>query len=108
VSGERYYEAELYRLKGELRLRMDSRDMPGAESCFQNALEIARGQKGRSLELRSATSLARLQIAQGASAQAGELLAPVYAWFTEGHATADLKDAKALLDASEVRTGKNP
>ena len=69
-----------------------------AEACFHRAIEIARAQKARSWELRAATSLARLWRDQGKPAQARDLLAPIYGWFTEGFETADLKDAKALLD----------
>ena len=94
-AGERYYEAELYRLKGELLLAKDETE---AESHFRRALEVARGQEARALELRAATSLARLWQQQGKKAEARELLAPIYAWFTEGFDTQDLKDAKALLD----------
>jgi predicted ATPase len=67
-------------------------------SCFERALDISRQQKARSLELRAATSLARLRAKQSKRAEARDLLAPVYGWFTEGYDTADLKDAKALLD----------
>jgi predicted ATPase len=70
-----------------------------AEAAFQPALEIARAQDAKSLELRTATSLARLWQSQGKRTQAYDLLAPIYGWFTEGFDTADLKDAKALLDS---------
>ncbi len=69
-----------------------------AEEYFQKAIEVARKQSAKSLELRAATSLARLWQQQGKKEEARELLAPVYNWFTEGFDTADLKDAKALLD----------
>ena len=69
-----------------------------AASWFQRAIDTARGQQAKSLELRAATSLAHLKVRQGKRADAYELLAPVYDWFTEGLETADLKDAKALLD----------
>ena len=95
---ERYYEAELYRLKGELTLQQ-SQDAAEAETCFRKAIEIAQKQQAKSWELRAATSLARLWQGQGKRAEARELLAPVYNWFTEGFDTADLKDAKELLDA---------
>jgi predicted ATPase len=72
-----------------------------AETCFHQALSIARRQQAKSLELRAATSLARLWQSQGKRQEAYELLEPVYAWFTEGFDTADLKDAKALLDELE-------
>ena len=70
-----------------------------AEACFHQALDIARHQQAKSLELRAAMSLARLWQRQGKRAEARELLAPVYGWFTEGFDTADLQEAKALLDA---------
>ena len=69
-----------------------------AEACFQQALDIARRQQAKSLELRAAMSLARLWQQQGKQAEAHELLAPIYGWFTEGFDTADLQEAKALLD----------
>jgi predicted ATPase len=70
-----------------------------AESCFQQALDVARQQQAKSLELRAATSLARLWQQQGKRAEAHDLLAPIYGWFTEGWDTADLQEAKALLEA---------
>jgi predicted ATPase len=97
-SGERYYEAEIHRLKGELLLQQSSDNAPEVESCFHHALDIARNQQAKALELRAATSLARLWQQQGKRQEAHDLLAPVYYWFTEGFETADLKDAKALLD----------
>ena len=97
ATGFHFLEAELYRLKGELLLRQ-SREHPQAGACFQTALGVARDQKAKSLELRAATSLARLWQRQGKQTEARALLAPVYDWFTEGFDTADLKDAKALLD----------
>jgi predicted ATPase len=97
-TGVVYYEAELHRLDGELRLRSDAPDEQRAEMSFHRALEIARQQPAKSWELRAATSLARLWGEQRRRAEARELLASVYGWFTEGFDTADLKDAKALLD----------
>ena len=97
-SGERFWEAELQRLKGQLLLQADPANQAEAEACFHRALEIARSQKARSWELRAATSLARLWRDQGKPEAARALLAPVYEWFTEGFETADLKDAKALLN----------
>jgi predicted ATPase len=96
-TGECFYEAELHRLKGELRLQQSSDNHPEAESCFHHALDIARTQQAKSLELRAATSLARLWQQQGKRAEAQALLAPIYGWFTEGFDTADLQEAKALL-----------
>ena len=117
-QGERWGEAELYRLKGELLLRpaaggsgspsdpaitsMGAGAEPSvlaeAETCFQQALVLARRQGAKSLELRAAMSLSRLWQQQGKRAEARELLAPIYGWFTEGFDTADLKEAKALLE----------
>jgi class 3 adenylate cyclase/predicted ATPase len=99
TTGERWYESEIYRLKGALLLQQSSDHYAEAESCFHHALEIARHQQAKSFELRTATSLARLWKQQGKRQEAHDLLAPVYNWFTEGFDTADLKDAKALLDA---------
>jgi predicted ATPase len=98
TTGERWYEPELYRLKGELLLQQASDNQTEAESSFHHALAIARNQQAKSLELRAATSLARLWQQQGKRQEAHDLLAPVYGWFTEGFDTADLKDAKALLE----------
>jgi class 3 adenylate cyclase/tetratricopeptide (TPR) repeat protein len=91
---QRFYEAELLRLKGELLL---SRDEAEAETHFCRALDVARSQEARSLELRAATEVARLWQRQGKTKEAREFLAPVYDWFTEGFETRDLRDAKALL-----------
>ena len=92
-----YAMAELLRLKGETLL-MGGRDAGTAETCFREAVATARRQEARSLELRATTSLARLWQRQGKTHKANDLLAPVYSWFTEGFDTADLRDAKALLD----------
>jgi predicted ATPase len=92
-------EVELYRVKGELLLRQRIPDAPEAETCFRQALDIARRQQAKLLELRAAMSLSRLWQQQGKRAEARELLAPVYDWFTEGFDTADLQEAKALLEA---------
>src|SRR5262249_38692371 len=96
---ERYWEAEVYRLRGVLLLRQTVPQQEDAEACFQHALDVARRQQAKSWELRAATSLARLWQRQGKRTAARELLAPVYGWFTEGFDTADLQEAKALLDA---------
>ena len=101
TTGERWYESECYRLKGELLLQQSSDHHAEAESAFHHALEIARNQQAKSFELRAATSLARLWQQQGKRQEAYDLLAPVYNWFTEGFDTADLQDAKALLEALE-------
>ena len=97
-SGQRYHEAETYRLEGHLHLRGANPDIEQAEACFQRAIDIARHQQAKSWELRAAMSLARLWATQGRRDEARDLLAPVYGWFTEGFDTTDLKDAKALLD----------
>jgi predicted ATPase len=98
-TGERMWEAELYRLKGTLVLRQNSPDELQAETCFQTALAIARRQQARSLELRAALSLSRLWQQQGKHTQAYDLLVPIYGWFTEGFDTDDLQEARALLAA---------
>ena len=97
-QGMHLWEPELYRVKGELLLRQTVPDAPEAESCFRQALDIARCQEAKSLELRAAISLSRLWQRQGKRAEAYELLAPIYGWFTEGFDTVDLQDAKALLE----------
>jgi class 3 adenylate cyclase/predicted ATPase len=97
-SGERWWEAEIHRLRGELLLARRVGGLGEAEDSFRRALRVARTQSARSLELRAATSFARLWADRGKRAKARDLLAPVYGWFTEGFDTADLKDAKALLD----------
>jgi predicted ATPase len=96
-TGERYYEAEIHRHKGELLLMMSSDNQTEAETCFHQALDVARRQEAKSLELRAATSLAHLWQSQGKGQEAYDLLAQVYEWFTEGFDTADLREAKALL-----------
>jgi class 3 adenylate cyclase/predicted ATPase len=97
-TGEGAYEAEVHRVKAELLLARSPSDPTGAEASLREALGVARRQSGRSYELRAATSLARLWQQQGREQEARELLAPIYAWFTEGFDTRDLMDAKALLD----------
>ncbi len=116
---ERFYEAELYRLKGTLtleaggwRLETGSSSQASslqpqvskavsqeAEKCFLKAIEVARKQQAKSLELRASTSLARLWQQQGKRAEAHKLLSKVYDWFTEGFDTKDLQEAKALIDS---------
>jgi predicted ATPase len=97
-TGERWYEPELYRLKGALLLQQSSDHQAEAERCFHHALDIARNQQAKSLELRAATSRARLWQRQGKRDEARQVLGDVYGWFTEGFDTADLQDVKALLD----------
>src|SRR5262245_33927058 len=99
TTGEHFYKAELCRLKGDLLLAQSSAQGEEAEGCFRQAIDIARQQKAKSLELRAAMSLARLWQQQGRRAEARDLLAPTYGWFTEGFDTADLQEAKALLEA---------
>ena len=94
----RFYEPELYRLKGALLLGQAHPDAPQAETCFHHALDIARRQPAKSFELRAAISLAHLWQSQDKRQDAYDLLAPVYGWFTEGFNTADLQEAKALLN----------
>ena len=98
ISGARFYQAEVHRIKGELLLTQDTPDEHQAEACFQDALKIARRQSAKSLELRGAMSMSRLWQRQGKKAEAQNLLAEVYGWFTEGFDTADLKQAKLLLE----------
>jgi len=96
---ERYWEAEAHRLRGVLLLRQTGTPQAEAEAWLQRALDVARRQQAKSLELRAAMSLSRLWQQQGKRAAAHALLAPIYGWFTEGFDTADLQEAKALLEA---------
>jgi predicted ATPase len=96
-KGEQYYEAEIYRLTGELLLACSADQHAAAEASFQQALVVARAQQAKSWELRAAVSLGRLWQQQGQRAKAHELLAPIYRWFTEGLDTPDLQEAKMLL-----------
>jgi predicted ATPase len=98
-SAVHWWEAELYRLKGQLLLQHAGAPPEEAEACFQQALAVARRQQAKALELRGAMSLARLWLQQGKRAEAHALLAPIYGWFTEGFDTADLQEAKALREA---------
>jgi len=98
TTKERMFEAEVYRIAGEIAFQSPNQDAPKAQAYFERALSVARAQQAKSWELRAAISLARLWRDQGKSHPAHELLAPVYAWFTEGFDTRDLKEAKALLD----------
>jgi TOMM system kinase/cyclase fusion protein len=99
TTGERWYEAELYRLKGELLLQQSASNHTEAASCFYHAIAIAHHQSAKSWELRAATSLARLWRRQGKPNEARQVLGDVYGWFTEGFDTANLQEAKALLEA---------
>jgi predicted ATPase len=96
-TGECLWEAGVQQRKGELLLALSAEQQ--AEACFQQALAIARRQQAKSWELRAAMSLSRLWQHQGKRAEARQLLAPIYGWFTEGFDTADLQEAKALLEA---------
>ncbi len=96
-TGERWWDAEIHRLKGTVTAEIGA-DIGAAEACFHRALEIARHQEAKSLELRAATNLAKLWRDQNRMAAARNLLSPIYNWFTEGFDTPDLKDAKMLLD----------
>ena len=98
---EHMWEAELKRIEGELG-RVQGTSAFDIETCFEQALQVARCQSAKSFELRAAMSLARLWRDQGKLQQARELLAPVYGWFTEGFDTRDLKEAKALLGELHV------
>ncbi len=107
VARDRYWEAELHRLRGELILKQqpdrDIGKLEGtAEECFRRAAAIARKQNAKSLELRAACSMSRLRMRQGKRSEAREVLAEIFEWFTEGFDTADLKEAKILLE--ELRT----
>jgi class 3 adenylate cyclase/predicted ATPase len=99
TTNERWLEAEVNRMAGEVALKSPKPDATKAEAYFQRALVVARKQQAKSLELRAAMSMARLWRDQGKRDAARDLLAPVYGWFTEGFDTLDLKEAKALLDA---------
>jgi predicted ATPase len=96
ATGERWWEAEIHRLRGKINVRRGVR-AADSEKSFRRAMDVAAGQGAKLLELRAAMSLARLWGEQGERRKAHDLLHPVYDWFTEGFDTADLKDAKALL-----------
>ena len=98
ATNERWCEADIHRVAGEIALLSPERDVAKAEAYFERALTISRAQQARSWELRAAASMARLWCDQGKRHQAHNLLAPVYGWFTEGFDTLDLKEAKALLE----------
>jgi predicted ATPase len=97
ATEERWWEAELYRLQGVLLLQRPCSDVGQAEGCFRQALDVARRQQAKALELRATLSLARLWQDQGQRAAALDLLVESYSWFTEGFDTADLQESKALL-----------
>ena len=96
---ERWWEAEVCRLRGVLLLRQPGTPQEEAEAWLQRALDVAHRQEAKSLELRAAMSLSRLWQQQGKRTEAYQLLAEIYGWFTEGFDTADLQEARALLEA---------
>ena len=98
TAKERWCEAEVNRIAGEIALMSPEPDAAKAEGHFERALAVARAQQAKSFELRAAMSMARLWRDQGKRDEAQDLLAPVYGWFTEGFDTRDLKEAKKLLD----------
>ena len=98
TTEERWCEAEVNRVTGEIAVKSSEKDVVKAEVYFERALTVARAQQAKSWELRAAISMARLWRDQGKREEAYDLLAPVYGWFTEGFDTLDLKEAKALLD----------
>jgi predicted ATPase len=102
---ERWWEAEICRLRGVLLLRQPGTPQEEAEAWLQRALDVARRQEAKSLELRAAMSLARLWQQQGKRDTARDLLAPIYGWFTEGFDTADLQEARALLEQLAEESG---
>jgi predicted ATPase len=102
TTKERWCEAEVHRVAGEIALMSPAPDAAKAEAYFERALAVARTQWAKSWELRAAMSMARLWRNQGMPQQARDLLAPVYGWFTEGFNTLDLKEAKTLLDELRV------
>ena len=95
---ERWHEADIYRMAGEIVLMSPESDAAKAEAYFERALTVARKQQAKSWELRAAMSMSQLWRDQGKRNEARDLLAPVYDWFSEGFGTRDLKEAKALLD----------
>jgi predicted ATPase len=98
ATEERWWEAEVYRLKGALLRQLPLPDVGQVAACFQQALDVARRQQAKSLELRAALSLSRLWQQHGKRQVVHTLLAPIYDWFTEGFDTADLQEARALLE----------
>jgi predicted ATPase len=104
TTGERNYAVEVYWLKGELLLRQAIPDEAQAETCLHQGLDIARHQQTKSWELRAALSLSRLWQRQGKHAEARQMLAEIYGWFTEGFDTVDLQEARALLEELQAQT----
>jgi predicted ATPase len=108
VTGERVWHSEFHRLKGELLLARSSSNHEAAERCFRQAVEIARTQGARSWEMRAATSLGRLLARHNRADSARQIVGDLYSWFTEGLETADLRDAKRLLDEMSNSEGAMP
>jgi predicted ATPase len=106
-TDERWWEADLHRLRGELLLAT-SGNAADAESCFQQAIDVARTRRARSLELRATLSLARLWRDQGRSVEAQQILAAIYGCFSEGHETRDLEEAAALLAELSSAAAQKP
>ncbi len=96
------FEADLYRLKGELLLALCEENQAEAETCYRQAIEIARGQGAKSLELRAVMSLSRLLQKQGKPEEARKILSEIYGWFTEGFDSNDLQGARALLQSLRI------
>ena len=108
-NGDLMYHAEINRLRGELLLNLSPEEnRVEAESCFRSAIEIARPQQAKSWELRAVTSLSRLLQKQGKNDEARRMLGEIYGWFTEGFDTADLRDAKTLLEGLAERMEHAP
>jgi predicted ATPase len=107
-TDDHWWEAEVHRLRGVLLLQVSMSPQSEAESWLRRALDVAHRQQAKSLELRAATSLARLWFDQGRHAEARDLLAPVYGWFAEGFDTLDLKEARALLDEVSCTAPRAP
>jgi predicted ATPase len=105
TTKEKWYEAEIHRSAGEIAMLSPERHAAKAEAYFERALAVAREQQAKSWELRAAMSVARLWRDQGKREEARDLLASVYGWFTEGFDSADLKEATALLDELNKRSG---
>jgi adenylate cyclase len=108
VTGERVWHSEFHRLKGELLLVRSSSNHQAAETCFRQALEIARVQGARSWQMRAATSLGRLLVRQNRAHSARQIVSDLYNSFTEGLETTDLRDAKRLLDEVSNTLGAMP
>jgi predicted ATPase len=105
-SGEHFFEAELYRIKGELLMQVEATAEEEIEQCFRQAIEIAHSQSAKSLALRAVMSLSRFWQSRGLQGQkkeAEQMLAEIYNWFTEGFDTPDLQEAKSLLEALSYR-----